>query len=259
MSTIEVKLNRKTYPSRTPGADHIALADVRFTIPEGQFACIIGPSGCGKTTLLNIVSGLDSAVDGSVSFGGKPSDNQAIGYMFQTPRLLPWLTVAENVRLFMDKEGAESGRAERLLKEMDLEDVMCAFPNRLSGGMQRRVALARAFAVRPRLLLLDEPFVSIEAPVANRLRKLLLDIWSARPTTVLFVTHNLREALYLADRVLFMSTSPGRVVLDMPVDIPRPRDKQEAVIDAVRQGLFEKHPEILAGLAGLAGARALDP
>jgi ABC-type nitrate/sulfonate/bicarbonate transport system ATPase subunit len=248
MTALQVRLNRKTYPSRTPGMDHTALTGLDFAVPEGQFACIIGPSGCGKTTLLNIVGGLDSATDGSVSFGAGPGDATAIGYMFQTPRLLPWLTVLENVELVMDKAGIRSGRAQQLLKEMRVEDVMEAFPNRLSGGMRRRVALARAFAIEPQLLLMDEPFVSLEAPAANRLRRLLLDMWAARPTTVLFVTHDLREALYLADRVLFMSPSPGRLVLDLPVDIPRPRHPNDPVLEKLYQTLLEKYPELLAGL-----------
>jgi NitT/TauT family transport system ATP-binding protein len=248
MTALEVRLNQKTYPSRTPGVDHTALAGLNFTVPEGQFACIVGPSGCGKTTLLNIVGGLDPTVDGSVSFGAEPGKAMAIGYMFQTPRLLPWLTVLDNVQLVMDKDGIRSGRAQLLLKEMRVDEVMDAFPNRLSGGMRRRVALARAFAIEPQLLLMDEPFVSLEAPVAIRLRQLLLHMWAARPTTVLFVTHDLHEALYLADRVLFMSPSPGRVVLDLPVDISRPRDPNGPALEELQQSLLETHPELLTGL-----------
>ncbi len=249
MTALTIKLNGKTYPSRTPGCDHKALGSLEFSIPEGQLTCILGPSGCGKTTLLNILSGLDPEMDGTVTFGEVPPNGRAIGYVFQTPRLLDWLSVIDNVRLVMDKGAIRSGRAERLLKDMHLEDVMDAFPNRLSGGMQRRVALARAFAIEPKLLLMDEPFVSLDAPVANRLRRLLLDIWGARPTTVLYVTHDLREALYLADRVLFMSSSPGRVVLDLPVKLPRPRDPDGRAIDELAQSLLGAHPELLAGLA----------
>jgi NitT/TauT family transport system ATP-binding protein len=248
MTVLTVRLNGKTYPSRTPGCDHKALDRIEFSVPEGQFTCIVGPSGCGKTTLLNVVSGLDPEVDGTVIFGERPQKAHAIGYVFQTPRLLDWLSVIDNVHLVMDKEGIRGGRAEGLLKEMHLEDVMHAYPNRLSGGMQRRVALARAFAIRPKLLLMDEPFVSLDAPVANRLRRLLLETWNARPTTVLFVTHDLREALYLADRVLFMSSSPGRVVLDLPVKLPRPRDPDDRAIDELAQNLLREHPELLAGL-----------
>lgn len=257
MTVLSVQIAAKTYPSRTPGADHTALADLSFAIPEGQFVCIVGPSGSGKTTLLNIVSGLDCAFAGNIRFtdGASPGDLR-IGYMFQTPRLLPWLSVLENVRIVMDKAGIESGEAERLLEEMQLADVMHAFPNRLSGGMQRRVALARAFAVRPKLLLMDEPFVSLEAPVANKLRLLLLDSLQAHRTTVLFVTHDLGEALALADRVLFLSPSPGRVVLDLPVGLPRLRNLNDPLIDALQRDLLARFPQLLAGLVNIAHERA---
>ena len=135
---------------------------------------------------------------------------------------------------------------------MQLADVMDAFPNRLSGGMQRRVALARAFAVRPKLLLMDEPFVSLESPVANKLRLLLLDMLQTHRTTVLFVTHDLGEALALADRVIFLSPSPGRIVLDLPVLLPRPRMFGHPAIDALQRDLLSRYPQLLAGLVGVA-------
>ncbi len=248
MTLLEARIHRKTYPSRTPGKDHTALTDLSFSVPEGQFTCIVGPSGCGKTTLLNIIAGLDTSMEGTVRIGGvEPRDGPRIGYMFQTPRLLPWLTVLDNVRLVADARTG-NGHAERLLRDMQLGDVLNAFPNRLSGGMQRRVALARAFVIEPRLLLLDEPFISLDAPVANRLRRLLLQLWSERPTTVLFVTHDLQEALYLADRILFMSHSPGRIVLDTTVDIPRPRHPDDPAIREFRERLLRQHPNLLAGL-----------
>lgn len=254
--TLDVHIRAKTYPSRTPGEDHVAVADLGFSVPEGQFTCIVGPSGCGKTTLLNIVSGLEQEVDGTVSLSGRPTDQAHLGYMFQTPRLMPWLSVLENVRLVMD--GGENGEkgdedlARRLLEEMDLGDVMDAFPSRLSGGMMRRVALARAFVVKPRLLLMDEPFISLDEPVAKRLRKLLLAIWNERPTTVLFITHDLNEALFLADRILFMSPSPGRIVHDYTVPLARPRAKLASdEIRNLRQSLLKEHPDLLTGLIGV--------
>ena len=255
MTALSVDIRAKTYPSRTPGANHTALKDISFTVPEGQFTCILGPSGSGKTTLLNIVSGLDRAMEGDVRLtenGALDPASMPIGYMFQTPRLFPWLSVLDNVRIVMDQEGIASGEAEKLLKAMGLEDVFQAYPNRLSGGMQRRVALARAFAVRPKLLLMDEPFVSLEAPVADRLRQLLIDTWSGRRTTVLFVTHDLSEALTLADRILFLSKSPGHVVLDLDVDIPRPRRPQDPEIERFQRRLLADYPQLLAGLLSVA-------
>ncbi len=257
MTALSVQIAEKAYVSRTPGTNHTALASLSFAIPEGQFVCIVGPSGSGKTTLLNIVSGLDHAFDGMVRIGdGAAPGEIRIGYMFQTPRLLPWLTVLENVRIVMDKAAIEERMAERLLDEMQLADVMHAFPNRLSGGMQRRAALARAFAVKPKLLLMDEPFVSLEAPVANKLRLLLLESLKAHRTTVLFVTHDLGEALSLADRVLFLSPSPGRIVLDLPVDLPRPRSFDDSAIDALQRDLLARYPQLLAGLVAVGRERA---
>jgi NitT/TauT family transport system ATP-binding protein len=223
---------------------------VRFAVPAGQFVCIVGPSGCGKTTLLHLISGLDTAVNGVIRVAERrPTENTEIGYMFQSPRLMPWLTVLENVMLVAKSDTQTNGRARALLAEMRLEDFVMQYPNRLSGGMQRRVALARAFINEPPLLLLDEPFISLDEPVADMLRQLLLDLWSRRRTSVVFVTHDLREALYLSDRILFMSRSPGRVVLDMRVDLPRPRDPHAGAMEELRQRLLSEHPSLLAGLA----------
>lgn len=258
--TLDVQIRAKTYLSRTPGVDHTAIAGIDFSVPEGQFTCIVGPSGCGKTTLLNIVSGLEQEVDGTVSLGGKPTNETVLGYMFQTPRLMPWLTVLENVRLVIghagNREEGDETLACHLLEEMNLGDVMDAFPSRLSGGMLRRVALARAFVVKPRLLLMDEPFISLDEPVAKRLRTLLLAIWNERPTTVLFITHDLNEALFLADRILFMSPSPGRIVHDYMVPLERPRAKLASdYIRNLRASLLEENPELLTGLMDEAEAR----
>ena len=253
MISLVVDVKSKIFRGRTPGESFTALEHLRFTVPEGEFACIVGPSGSGKTTLLNVISGLDTDVDGTALLksgdGAIHPRDVTIGYMFQSPRLLPWLSVLENVKIVMDPAAAESGEAEHLLDEMGLADVMPAFPNRLSGGMQRRVALARAFAVRPKLLLMDEPFISLDAPTAERLRILLLDTWKARRTTVVFVTHDLTEALHLGDRILFLSKSPGSVVLDLKVPLPRPRDPRDPKLESLRQKLLADYPRLLAGLA----------
>ncbi|MBT4770214.1 MAG: ABC transporter ATP-binding protein [Rhodospirillaceae bacterium] len=248
--SIVVNIHNKTYPSRTPGQDHIALTDIAFEIPKSQFTCIVGPSGCGKSTLLNIVCGLEKKFEGTISINGEGPEKAHIGYMFQTPRLMPWLSVLDNVRLVMDNPEEEEELARRLLEEMHLGDVLQAFPNRLSGGMQRRVALARAFVMQPSLLLMDEPFISLDEPAAIRLRKALLDLWSERPTTVLFVTHDLSEAIYLADRILFLSPGPGRIVLDYKVPLTRDREKlAKKDIEAHKSELLEKYPDLLTGLA----------
>ena len=245
MTMLDVCIERKCFSDHN-GA-HLALADVRFTLEQGEFACLVGPSGCGKSTLLNIINGLDRQLEGQVRIN-EDTSTVGISTLFQTPRLMPWLSVLDNVRLVLPKDSEAEARARELLIAMELGEVLGAYPNRLSGGMQRRVALARAFAIQPRLLLLDEPFVSLDAPVANRLRRMLTDLWQVHGTTIMFVTHDLREALALGDRVLFMSSSPGRVVLEYPVNLDRPRRPDDASIAALYEQLLAEHPQLLAGL-----------
>lgn len=249
--TLAVRIARKRFPGdgRTPA--HVAIEDLSFDVPRGQFCCIVGPSGCGKTTLLNIAAGLDSDVEGSVALDGTEGGQAPrVGYMFQAPRLLPWLSVRDNVDIVLDEEARAGGRGTDLLRQMDLGGFLDAYPGKLSGGMRRRVALARAFAIRPELLLLDEPFVSLDMPVGNRLRGMLLELWNAQPTTVLFVTHDLAEAVYLADRIVFLSRPPSRVVLDVEVDIPRPRALDNPALDAFRASLLDRHRTLLQGVVG---------
>jgi ABC-type nitrate/sulfonate/bicarbonate transport system ATPase subunit len=241
MSALDITIARKIYRK---SADTTALADLTFTVPSGQFLCIIGPSGCGKTTLLSIVAGLDRDFDGTV---GRTSDSR-IGFVFQTPRLMPWLTARDNVRLALDPPLGSEGRAEALLREMNLGSQLDSYPNHLSGGQQRRVALARAFVNEPQLLLLDEPFTSLDAPTAQQLRDLLLALWQRHRPTVLFVTHDLREALSLGDRILFLSAAPGRVVLDLPVELARPRSPDGSAVEAARKRLLDLYPDLLRGL-----------
>lgn len=251
MSALEAAIRRKAY--RQNGREAVALADLAFAVPAGQFACIVGPSGCGKTTLLSIIAGLDRDYDGSIA-GAAATDR--LGMVFQTPRLMPWLSVRENVRLALDPPPEAEGRAEELLREMQLGALLDAYPAQLSGGQQRRVALARAFVRDPDLLLLDEPFQSLDAPTAQHLRDLLLALWARRRPTILFVTHDLREALSLGDRVLFLSAGPGRVVLDLPLDLPRPRLPESAAVESLRKRLLESYPDLLRGLAAMSSAES---
>jgi NitT/TauT family transport system ATP-binding protein len=255
---LDVRIDRKTYPTPGSGGELVALENMRFTLPEGEFACLVGPSGCGKTTLLQIVAGLDTKLQGRVRIDGAPPEaSPPIGYMFQSPRLMPWLTVIDNVNLVATKEARRAGAPRKILSEMGLDEFVDTYPNRLSGGMQRRAALARAFVNEPALLLLDEPFVSLDAPVALRLRNLLIDIWRARKASVLFVTHDLREALFLADRILFISANPGRIVLDQRVEVARPRQYESPELEALRAKILSEHPDLLAGLPDF-GARPDD-
>lgn len=247
--TLAIRVDEKRYGDRG-GRQHVALRGLQLAAAAGEFVCLVGPSGCGKTTLLNIVGGLDHGAQASVTIDGRvPTD---IGFMFQEPRLMPWLTVLQNVCLVLEGRPRARQRAAELLSAMELGDVLDAYPGALSGGMQRRVALARAFAIEPRLLLMDEPFVSLDAPTAARLRTMLVELWQRRGATVLFVTHDLREALSLADRVCFLSQAPGRIVLDHPVALPRPRAPDDDTVGRRYDELRARHPDLLAGLASTA-------
>ncbi len=241
MSALDVAIARKTYRK---GSGITALAELAFAVPAGQFLCIVGPSGCGKTTLLSVVAGLDRDFEGTVGRGA----DARIGFVFQTPRLMPWLSARDNVRLALEPRPREEGRAEALLREMNLNGQLNSYPGHLSGGQQRRVALARAFVNEPELLLLDEPFTSLDAPTAQQLRDLLLALWQKQRPTVLFVTHDLREALSLGDRILFLSAGPGRIVLDLPVELARPRLPDSPAVEAARKRLLDIYPDLLRGL-----------
>jgi len=244
---IKIDISCKSYCQDFDQSNLHVLSDIRFSVEAGQFCCIVGPSGCGKTSLLNIISGLDEGFEGSVAIdGGTPLAGPPPGYMFQSSRLMPWLTVRENVELV--QEGTSSNaKVGDLLREIGMEDFSDARPGQLSGGMRRRVALARAIITEPSILLLDEPFLSLDTPIANRLRRLLIEVCGRRSSTVLFVTHDLREALYLADRVLFLSSRPGKIVRDHVVDIPPPRIPEGEAIEMLRLDLLKKHPQLLSG------------
>ncbi len=245
---IQVDIASKTYSQDSARPPLEVLREFSFEVATGEFCCIVGPSGCGKTTLLNLISGLDGEYEGSVTVaGGAPLQGPTPGYMFQSSRLMPWLTVRENVELVRAEDGRDAD-VMRLLQEIGLADFSDYYPGRLSGGMRRRVALARALINDPPLLLLDEPFLSLDTPVANRLRRLLLEACSQRSSTVLFVTHDLREALYLADRILFVSERPGRIVLDQVIDIPRPRTPEGEAVELLRLELLKAYPQLLSGL-----------
>jgi ABC-type nitrate/sulfonate/bicarbonate transport system ATPase subunit len=245
MTGIAVAIRSKCYAGGA-GPQRLVLDNVRFDLPTGEFTCIVGPSGCGKTTLLNIIGGTDRAVDGTVVGPGlSDARRPRAARVFQTPRLMPWLTVLDNVRLVLPDSG---DLAREMLGTLGLGDFLHAYPRALSGGMQRRVALARALAVRPQLLLLDEPFVSLDRPATLELRRLLLDLWRRHGMTVVFVTHDLEEALALGDRVLFLSSDPARIILDLPVALPRAR-RDEAALAGLARDLLRRFPNLLAGRA----------
>jgi NitT/TauT family transport system ATP-binding protein len=197
------------------------LRDLSFEVRQGEFACLFGPSGCGKTTTLRILLGLDT--DFSGAFDLPQGGSNRVAAVFQEPTLLPWRTVEQNVRLALPKERRDADLAW-LFDVLGLDEMRALYPSELSLGMARRAALARAFAVEPAILFLDEPFVSLDEETAEKLRDLLMTVWSARPTTALMVTHNLTEALRLSDRIIVLSPRPAHVLGIF--DVPAPRHER---------------------------------
>jgi NitT/TauT family transport system ATP-binding protein len=217
---------------RLPDREFRALDDITLTVREGEFLSLIGPSGCGKSTLLRLVAGLIEPSDGTISISGAPPaqarSRRELGFVFQEPTLLPWRTALENVTLLLEvaRRGSSQQRraqALELLELVGLGDFASAHPAKLSGGMQRRVGIARALALDPSILLLDEPFGALDEITRQRMNMELLRIWTQRRTTALMVTHNVGEAVFLSDRVMVMGTAPGRVVAELAIDLPRPR------------------------------------
>lgn len=243
MSDIRISISNKTYVlEHDTDQFHHAIADLDFTVHPNQFVCLVGPSGCGKTTLLNMIAGLDRLYEGQIDMG-RSDQPPSIGYVFQNPRLLPWHTVRKNIELVFAGP-PPNDLIDSLLESMQLRDAQYQYPERLSIGMQRRVAIIRAFAINPDILLMDEPFVSLDAPTARQVRCLLYDLWQQRPHTILFVTHDLREAIALADRLIFLSPSPMRIISDIPVTIAREHRYDESQIEAFRDQLLQHHPKI---------------
>jgi len=206
-----------------------ALENVSLEVRGGEFVAIVGPSGCGKSTLLRILGGLLAPTAGAVYIDGQPlsSPQRQVAYVFQNVNLLPWRTVLRNVLLPLEVAGTAraeaSSRAESMLALVGLQGFADLYPRELSGGMAQRVAIARALVAQPELLLLDEPFGALDALSREQMNLELLRIWRARRVTAVMVTHDLQEAIFLADRVLVMSSRPGRIQAEIKVDLPRPR------------------------------------
>ncbi|TKT69381.1 ATP-binding cassette domain-containing protein [Aquamicrobium sp. LC103] len=237
VAPLRVDIAEKTFRS-AEGVPIAALRNLSFDVRQGEFACLFGPSGCGKTTTLRILLGLERDFTGSFQLpGGKDARVAAV---FQEPILLPWRTVEQNVRLALPRQ--ERGRAlDALFETLGLAGMRTLYPAELSLGLARRAALARAFATEPAVLFLDEPFVSLDERTAQRLRQLLLSVWSARPTTALMVTHNLREALMLSDRIIVLSERPGHVLGTFDIRLPRERRGPQVMEDLIRS-FEEKFP-----------------
>lgn len=213
----------KTYSNGT-----VALKDLNLTVGEGQFVSLVGPSGCGKSTVLRMVAGLGQISTGNLYWGG--SSLHRLAFVFQEAALMPWATVRDNVRLPLKLSGLSRTASEAAVAEaialVDLKGFEHCYPRELSGGMKMRVSIARALVTKPEILLMDEPFGALDEMTRSRLNSDLLDLWSQKQWTVVFVTHNIYEAVYLSNRVVVMAARPGRVIADISIDAPYPRDEE---------------------------------
>ncbi|MGB9858461.1 MAG: ABC transporter ATP-binding protein [Moorellaceae bacterium] len=226
------------------GQELMVLQDLSFNVFPQEFLCILGPSGCGKTTLLRIIAGLEPDYRGTVTLEGEPIDGPGLdrGMVFQEHRLLPWLTVTENLE-FALQENKNGGKRELIRSYVDLVGLSGfedAYPSQLSGGMAQRVAIARALINRPKILLMDEPFGALDALTRLRMQQEILRIWEKEKTTVILVTHDIEEAVYLGDRIIVLSPRPGTVKRIVEVNIPRPRNRSEPPFLQVRQQMYEE-------------------
>jgi ABC-type nitrate/sulfonate/bicarbonate transport system ATPase subunit len=215
-----------------PAERHV-LRGIDLAIAPGEFVSLVGPSGSGKTTLLRLIAGLDKPDAGSVSW--RTGKRPRLGAVFQEPRLVPWLSILDNLLLVTGRDRIE--RARTLLAEVELAGDEDALPGQLSGGMQRRAALARALLVEPEFLLLDEPLISLDSALAERMRHLLNAYWRQRRMTTLLVTHNLAEAAELSTRILILSPSEGRITVDCALPPPDPRQRNDRAVTAVLEDL----------------------
>jgi NitT/TauT family transport system ATP-binding protein len=229
MPHIEVTNVSLTYD--TPAGQVQGVADVSFAIEASEFVCIVGPSGCGKSTLLNIIAGFLPPTVGEIRIGGRAVTGHGLdrGVVFQDfAQLFPWRTALGNVTFGLEMKGVGKAERERIARKqlalVKLEKFVGSYPHHLSGGMQQRVAIARALAYNPSVLLMDEPFAALDALTRDDMQRLLADVWRETRKTVVYVTHNVAEAVYLADRVVVMTPHPGMVKIEVPIRLERPRD-----------------------------------
>ena len=236
---VEIAIVRKTFAAVAGRMAHTVLRDVALKVAPRSFLVVTGPSGCGKSTLLNIVAGLDTHYEGTIAFA---ASSPRLAFIFQTPRLLPWRTVEQNIALPLPDGDPRRANIPELLARVGLSGAETAYPERLSLGMQRRVAIARGFVLEPDILLMDEPFVSLDDPTAESLRTLVVELWQRNPTTVLFVTHDRAEAVRLATRIVQLGvlapSGTASIVSDSPVTLSETERRDPALARAEQARVF---------------------
>ena len=247
--SISISIKEQVYTNKDK-KNIVALKEIDTFIKPKEFVCIVGPSGCGKTTLMNIIGGLVKAKKQKILINDKPINNDnSIAYVFQTSRLMPWLTLYNNIKLVCKENSNDlQKKIFHILKNFELFDFKDSFPSTISGGMRRKVSLARAFVNNPEVLLMDEPFVSLDQPTTENLYKVLIEYWKKKPTTIIFITHSLKEALLLGDRILFLTKRPGRIILDYKVKSKRlPLKIDSKGVQTEYDILNKKYPDLLKG------------
>ncbi len=248
--SFKIKIKNKSFSNKHDKSSVKVLKDINIKIKSSEFVCIVGPSGCGKTTLMNIIGGLIEGENQELTFNNQELKiNENFGYVFQTSRLLPWLTVKENIELVCDERNESKERVNKLLLDFKLQEFRNYYPKSISGGMRRKVSLARALVRNPQVLLMDEPFVSLDQPTAENLYSVLINYWKRNPITIILITHNLKEAILLGDRILFFSKRPATVVYDHKV---KSKNNKLNIDDKTVQNeyshLKKKFPSLLQGL-----------
>lgn len=227
----QIEVKNVTYEYTVDSGRVLAIKDINFTVGKSEFVCLVGPSGCGKTTILNILAGLLHPTAGEIRIGDGPmsGNRQNRGVVFQDfAQLFPWRTARQNVEFGLEMR--RIGKSEReetsleFLRLVGLEKFADVFPHQLSGGMQQRVAIARALAYNPQVLLMDEPFAALDAMTRDDMQQLLTDVWQKTKKTVVYITHNVAEAVFLGDKVIVLNAHPGTIKTELPLDLPRPRD-----------------------------------
>ena len=243
MNDVHIRISGVNKVFDAAGRAVVALKDIDLAIPRGQFTCLLGPSGCGKSTLLNAVAGFAQPTAGTIAVDGRrvTGPGPERGMVFQEYALFPWMTVEQNIRFGLEIKrlgGAEiARRVGDLLELLALADFRHRYPKDLSGGMRQRVAIARVLALDPPILLMDEPFGALDALTRRNLQDELLRLWAALKKTILFVTHSIEEAVYLADRIVVMTYRPGTVKRDLMVELERPRDPSAPAFNALKRAL----------------------